>query len=72
MDDIEARLRIVEAVVPQASRVGIVEPEYIVKTCSFLEEYVLGSKKNDELPDSSPVRRGRKPKRTTSNTESSS
>mgnify|MGYP001048052596 CR=1 FL=1 len=71
MDKTEVRLRIIEAVVPQATKVGITEPEYIVKTCSTLEEYVLGSVNNGELPDSPPVRRGRKPKGRTSETADS-
>ena len=70
MDKSEIRLKIVEVVVPQATRVGVLEPEYIIKTCSQLEEYVLGIKEKGELSDSPVTRRKRKPKGTTSGTES--
>lgn len=72
MLDQEIRLRIAEVVIPQATRVGIVEPEHIVKTCKEIEKYVIGNVETGEQPDSPPVRRGRKPKRTTSDTAKSS
>lgn len=71
MDKSEIRLRIVEVMVPQATRVGVLEPEYIVKSCSQLEEYVLGVKETGEESDSPTTRKRRKPKGTTSETESS-
>jgi len=62
MIDRELRLRIAEVVIPQASRVGITEPSYIVKTCKEIEKYVIGRENSSELLDSQPKRKGRKPK----------
>jgi len=63
LNDNEIRLRIVEAVIPQATRVGLVDPSAILDTCFKIEEYVLNSKgKDEEVPASSPRRRGRKPR----------
>jgi len=36
MDDCEIRLRLLEVLIPQATRVAIIEPEYILKTCRIL------------------------------------
>lgn len=53
----ETRLRIVEAVLPHATRVALGEPEHIVKVCTQLEKYVLDSATTGEnLSDSPPKR----------------
>lgn len=53
----EIRLRIVEAVLPAASRAGLTDPQLIVKTATTLEQYVLG--------DPKPARKGKKGKGST-------
>lgn len=59
----EIRLRIVEAVLPAATKVGLNEPEHIVKTCSNLENYVLGlGKQGEKQPVSSPRREKKRPR----------
>lgn len=62
------RLEILKSVIPQASKVGMTEPKYIVETCLHFEKYVLGSDNNGEVPDSPPKRKGGRPKRTTDKT----
>ncbi len=54
MDDSEIRLRIVEAVMPQASRVALTDSEIIVKTCTVLENYVLKSKLSGQKSNPQP------------------
>lgn len=51
----EVRLRIVECVIGQATRVGIFDAVGLIKTCTELENYVLDSKPMGELP--TPVSR---------------
>lgn len=51
MDDKEVRLRIAEALIPHASRVGVNKPEVIRTACEELESYVIGK------PDKPPARR---------------
>ena len=65
MDEIQVRLKLVEALLPHATKVGITEPERIIKTCTELEKYVLDSKQSEKSPDS-PAKRpvGRPPKET--------
>lgn len=58
MDDREIRLRIVEVVVPQATRHAI-EKSQIVDICTQLENYVLGLMHGEELPDSPPRKTSR-------------
>lgn len=68
MDNREIRLRIVEAVLPTASRNGLSDPDRLVDICSRLEKYVvsLESKSQEELSDLETKRRkGRPPKGTT-------
>lgn len=55
----EIRLRIVEAVLPAASRAGLTDPQLIVKTATTLEQYVLG------VADPKPARKGKKGKGST-------
>lgn len=65
MDDCEVRLKLIEILVPHATKVGMTEPERIIKTCTELEKYVLDSKQREILPDSQPKRPvGRPPKGT--------
>lgn len=68
MDKIEIRLQILKAVLPQASRVGLGEPDHIVDICTRFEKYVLDSQQTGENLSDSPTKRppGR-PKRTTDN-----
>jgi hypothetical protein len=56
-DDHEIRLRILEAVLPQATRVGLEEPDQIVKVCTRLEKYVLDSAQIGEKLSDSPTKR---------------
>ena len=70
MGNTDLRIKILSIVVPQATRVGMTEPEHIVKTCSFLEKYVLDSDKVEEQSNSTPVKKMGRPKRTTDKTSS--
>jgi hypothetical protein len=67
MDNHQIRLELVKAVVPQATRVSMTEPEHIVKVCAALEEYVLNSNNGETLPDSPTSRKPGRPRRTTDN-----
>lgn len=71
MDNIEIRLQILKAVLPQASRVGLGEPEHIVDICTRLEKYVLDSATTGEKLSDSPPKRppGRPPLKGTTNHE---
>jgi len=65
----EVRMELLKVIIPQASRVGISEPQHIIKSCLQFEEYVLGfSESSGEVPDSPPKRKGGRPKRTTDKT----
>ncbi len=68
MDNVQIRLKILESVLPQATRHGLTDPDQVVKTCKELEKYVLDSKNGEKSPDS-PAKRppGRPPKETTVN-----
>lgn len=46
----EVRLRIVESVMGQATKVGLFDPVGLIDTCTKLERYVLDSKPAGELP----------------------
>jgi hypothetical protein len=72
MDKAEVRLRIVEVLVPQATRVGIEQPEYLIKACTQLEKYVLDLKEDESQPDSSPAKKTNRPARGTGNAPSGS
>jgi len=63
MDDNEIRLRIVEAVIPQASRVALTDSEIITKTCTELEKYVLKSKTSERKSNSQPKKVTAKPRK---------
>jgi hypothetical protein len=53
----DVRLRIIEALIPVASRHAIGEPDEIVKKASILENYVLGYEPTDAAtPDASNKR----------------
>lgn len=67
MDDREIRLRIVEVVLPTASRNGLSDPDRLVDICSRLEKYVvsLESKSQGELSDPEPKRRNSRPRKGT-------
>jgi hypothetical protein len=55
---VEVRLRIVEALIPVASRHGITEIEEIVSRATALEKYVVGSEPSTDAvtPDASNKR----------------
>jgi len=53
----EIRLRILEAVLPQATRVALGEPDHIVTVCTHLEKYVLDSQSTGEKLSDSPPKR---------------
>lgn len=49
----EIRLRILSMVIPTASKVGIAEPENLIRIASVLEKYVVESHHaGEKLPDS--------------------
>ncbi len=53
----DVRLRIIEALIPVASRHAISDPEEIVKKAGILENYVLGCEPTDAAtPDASNKR----------------
>lgn len=58
----EIRLRIVEAVLPAASRAGLTDPQLIVKTATTLEQYVCSA---PGVADPKPARKGKKGKGST-------
>ena len=58
MDDKEIRLRIVEAVLPIASRVEIQSDELLTKKCEELEKFVIGKKPT--APRKKPMSNGNK------------
>jgi len=46
MDDKEIRMRVIEAVMPQATRVGLTDANIVASVCEKLEYYVInGSNK---------------------------
>jgi hypothetical protein len=67
MDDREIRLRILEAVMPQATRVGLSDPPMMIKTCTMFEQYVLDFKEGEKLSDSPPKRKTGRPAKGTEN-----
>jgi hypothetical protein len=72
MDDLhEIRLRILEVVIPQATRVGLGEPDNIVTVCTHLEKYVLDFAQIGEKLSDSPTKRppGRPSNKGTTNHE---
>ena len=54
MDNSEIRLRIVEAVIPIASRVEINSAEKMVEKCKELEAYVMGPVGKNPAPRRTP------------------
>ena len=63
MDNNEIRLRIVEAVIPQASRVALNDSEIIIKTCTGLEKYVLKSETSGKKSNPQPKKVTTKPRK---------
>lgn len=53
MEPVDIRLELVKAMIPTASRHGLMGGE-IVSTCTLLEKYVLGSVPSEETPASPP------------------
>lgn len=54
MPNEDMRLKILEIVLPTATRVGINKPENIIEICSHFENYVLGSDNREEESASQP------------------
>ena len=50
MEEREVRLRIIECVIHQSTRVGLFDPQSLIETCTQLENYVLDLKPPGELP----------------------
>ena len=67
MDKSALRLELLKVLIPQATRVGIIEPEHTIESCRKLERYVLDCDQDENLSDSSPKRKPGRPKRTTEN-----
>lgn len=67
----EIRLRIVEAVLPNASRHGFSDPNKVVEICSRLENYVVSSepRNSGKLSDPQPSRRKSRPRSEKETTE---
>lgn len=59
------RLELLKLVVPQATRVGLSEPQQIIDSCAQLEKYVLDFDEGEKLPNSPTRRTLTRPKRTT-------
>lgn len=54
---VDVRLRIIETLLPMASRHGISNPDEIIEKASILEKYVLGCDPTDAVtPDASNKR----------------
>lgn len=66
MDNKEVRLRILEILIPQSTRVGLTDPEVLIKKASLFENYVVGSTKIGAESDA-PIekKKTRRPRRTT-------
>lgn len=66
MPDQDIRLKILEIVIPTATRVGINKPENIIEICSHFENYVIGFQKSEEKSASQPqIRKKRSLKKAT-------
>lgn len=53
----DIRIKVLEIVVPTATRVGINKPENIIEICSHFEKYVIGSPESEEKSASQPQTR---------------
>lgn len=67
MLDAEIRMEILKILIPQATRVGIIEPKHIIDSARTFEKYVLDFNEGGDLPDSPAKRKPGRPKRTTEN-----
>ena len=65
METPEIRLRLVEVVVGQATRVGLFDPVGLIDTCTKLENYVLDWKQAPDLPTGTGRRTLHRPDKTT-------
>jgi len=61
----EVRLRIVECVISQATRVGLFDPVGLIESCTKLENYVLDSKPVGDLPTPASRKTLHRPEKTT-------
>jgi hypothetical protein len=61
MQEDEIRMRVVEAVIGQATKVGLFEPVGLIETCTQLEKYVVGFASVGEVPTPTPRKTLTKP-----------
>jgi hypothetical protein len=47
----EVRLRLIEAIMPQATRVGVQDADVIINSCIKLEKYVLNLQESETVID---------------------
>lgn len=65
MQDSEIRLRIVEAVIGQATKVGVFDPTGLIDSCTQLEKYVVGLPPAGEVPTPATRKTLTRPEKTT-------
>lgn len=65
MQESEVRLRIVECVIGQSTKVGLFDPVGLINTCTKLENYVLDSKPVEDIPTPTSRKTLHRPERTT-------
>ena len=65
MEEREIRLRIVECVINQATKVGLFDPTGLIDSCAQLEKYVLDSRPVEELPAPTTRKTLHRPEKTT-------
>ena len=61
----EVRLRIVECVINQATKVGLFDPVGLIESCTKLENYVLDSRPAGDLPTPASRKTLHRPEKTT-------
>lgn len=65
MDEKEIRLKILEMLIPHSTRVGLGNPDIVIKNASLFESYVVGSKIGAESDAPIEKKKTRRPRRTT-------
>jgi hypothetical protein len=61
----EIRLRVVEAVIGQATKVGLFDPVGLIESCTKLEKYVIGLPPAEEVPTPATRKTLTRPEKTT-------
>lgn len=60
----EIRMRLIEALLPSASKAGLTNPQDIVKTATTLEQYIVGtpaaSQAAGQTPNQGPRHKGKR------------